>query len=212
MNLYDNDLKFDPDKAGAELRGVVGMNNDATARRELATIQTAALIDIADSLRTLAIESALAMGKAGVFDALDTTYETAGDGSAPIDSVAILNAEEGTRVRLPNGSGPIGKLTGNTGVSEGAAWAEVEVDLGDTNMTRRYWASDLDIVPTIDLNASPFRSPDPHVDDEPIGEPPVAADADDLDADFDGDNHSAASDAVAALKARRKAAKKGKAK
>jgi hypothetical protein len=209
MNIYDEDLHFDPDKAMAEVRAASGVINRDALRNQLAIVQTAALVDIADSLRTLAVESAIAMGKAGAFEGLDD------EPTAP-DSLAILNVEAGQIVTTF--AGVEGALTGESGVSEGQAWVEALVEHDGHDHERRIWVSQIVSI----------RNPEPAEDyagsegngeletltealTEDVAEYRASAEelVDDIDADFDGDSHTAATTAVEALKAKRKAAKKG---
>lgn len=88
MNIYDQDLKLDHDKAAAEVRAQAGVN-PTVAAHTLRIIQTAALLDIGDSLRTLAIEAAISMSRNGD---LDTFPDTAEDTPAEPDiSLSLIH-------------------------------------------------------------------------------------------------------------------------
>lgn len=226
MNIYDEDLKFDPDKAAAELRATPAVSNKDAKRETVAIIQTAALIDIADSLRTLAIEAAIAMAKRGDLGGLDPIEGEVEFGE--VNSLAIIDAPEGTRVTLrDNGYGsPVGTLDGQSGIDQGTAWVGVVFQDGDS--AARVWAHDIVAVAypdgePVELTGS-VTYPDGTTSStareyvEPEVEAPVA-DAepaeledhlDDIDADFEGDEHGRAEAAVKALKARERAAKKTK--
>jgi hypothetical protein len=238
MDIYNDDLQLDPDKAAAELRALPAVSNKDAKRESYVHLQTAALIDIADSLRTLAVEAAVSMADAGHFDHLDD-----GPDNDP-ESVAVIDAPAGTKVRMASGWEAV--LTGESGVDQGAAWVGVRDrnDTPDAPSTRAWVEAIVEVIPP-----SPFgdeRDADavsqtiaelaasavPLVgvatgDPEPVRElsqyekamiergelveeweAPVP---DPIDADFEGDDHSRAEAAVAALKAReKKATKKGK--
>lgn len=214
--------EFDPDAAAAELAALSGLTNLPARDAGMRLIATAALVDIADSLRTLAVKAAVELGAAGHLDALDIATE--GPGDEPVD---LTRADVGTRVKLIRGAEahpayPFGRLTGEHGVDQGTPWVGVQWENEDGQIdpeaVSRIFATDLMAAPfTIEeLADSPVplvgvateeEAPALRADDDGDGEPAVGGYDDDIDADFDGDRHTAAADAVAALKARRKTAK-----
>lgn len=252
-NLHNEDGYLDMDRVTTELRGLPQQSNKETRREGYAAIQAAALVDIAESLRTLALESNFAMQRAGVLT-LDLKAEPDVEDESEGERIdAIVNAPEGTRVRglgrddsvLP----VLGTLTATheRGIDQGEPWVTViwDDDAAEDG-GRRVFASQLAIADTLadirdstvplvgvatESEASALRT-----DEDEDGEPATGGyeldDApreqsqyekamiergehvDDLDADFDGDRHPAAEDALAALKAREAArkrqAKKGK--
>jgi hypothetical protein len=207
MDIHNEDGGLDFEKAVRELKSANGMNNPEQGRRNVVAIQTAALIDIADSLRTLALEAGLAMAHRGDLN-LGTHELDEGiqEDRTSIESFAVLGAPKGARVTIDQGDRiTAGTLTGEVGVDQGAAWAEVIIDGAD--VAARVWADRITSVtaPTPSGESMPSDDREP-----PSFEPPAVSEADDLDADFDGDEHPEADDALAALKAREKAARKPK--
>lgn len=126
----------DLDTLAADLNGVGAIHNDALKRFEVARISTAALIDIAGSLRILAGEASLAMLGSGAF--VDD-----GEEAAPDDAPGDLFVE-GDRVRLRDDSGSTGTIV-SLGVSEGDVYADVELDDPDREPeVRRYFVEYLE--------------------------------------------------------------------
>jgi hypothetical protein len=140
MNLYNDDLQLDHDKAAAEVRATPAISSAEARRERYAELQSAALVDIADSLRTLAVEAAISMARNG-----DLAPDADHGFEAP-ESVAIIDAPAGTRITTA--SGDVGILTGESGVTEGAAWVgvlfTVQTDVDDVEeYERRVWATDV---------------------------------------------------------------------
>lgn len=125
----------DLDTLAADLNGVGAIHNDALKRLEVARISTAALIDIAGSLRVLAGEASLAMLGSGAFvDGGDAEPDS------PPDDLFV----EGDRVRLRDDSGSTGTIV-SLGVSEGDVYADVELDDPDREPeVRRYFVEYLE--------------------------------------------------------------------
>lgn len=239
MGIYNTDDELDLVEAAAEIATARGRSNRADSEFALKRISAAALLDIAGSLRTLAHESALAIG--GAFE-LDTP-EPADEPGETLPDVRPEDAPAASRVRweAAGAASSLGTLTGETGIDQGDAWVTVKWDdapLGET--AYRVWAADLEVVrrpepkpPTLaeiresdaplvgvatEAESPALRTDADEDADEAVGgyeldEPAnTVADPDDLDGDFDGDEHPAAVDALAALKAREKAARAAKAK
>ena len=234
MNLYDEATgDLDYSKARAELRGADRLSNDLQRGRLIDTIAAAALLDIAQTLADLRIDT---LGPSQAHGGYEPTPE-------PVD---LTRAEAGTRVEFVTagirpGTRIFATLTGDQGVTEGAPWVAVLLDgeEGEEAGVQRAWVADLAAVTDLEgLATSPVplvgiateaEAPALRRDDDGEGEdavggydldaPVPALDVtgtdpiepehlvDDIDADFDGDEHPEAADAVAALKARKKAAK-----
>lgn len=235
--IHNDDGDLDIETAQAVIADIGNRTNEAIAKRDLAKIQAAALVDIAGSLRTLALESAFAMSAAGF--ALGGT-DKPDDEPAPDDNRDELkHAEPGTRVRAlvvdAAGAVPYGTLTDEGGIDQDEAWRGVKWD--DEERITRVFVRAIEPAPvTIDeladsgvplagvateAEAAALRTDGDEDGEEAAGgyeldEPAnTVAEPDDLDDDFEGDEHPAADDAVAALKAReaaRKKSKKGKGK
>lgn len=264
MVSYNTEGDLDLVATTDELRKSGSITDAKLYDKTVRTIQTAALLDIAGSLRVLAHESALAIG--GAFD-LDTP-EPADEPGETLPDVRPEDAPAGSRVRYISAPDLLGTLTGENGVSEGAAWVAVDWDRHDGDVTSRGWVHGLEVVslpgavvelpdgtvlgdgvtpPTLaeiresevplvgvatEAEAPALRTDADEDGDEAVGgyelddevrqnsvdaeveaHPYLAntvADPDDLDDDFDGDAHPAAVDALAALKAREKAARAAK--
>lgn len=216
MNIYEaegTDAIVDLRAAAAELKGSASVTNDTTRRQIVAEIQTAALLDIALSLRVVAAEARAAMPVA-----FATAELVSDEPPAERDFLIVgdLVAVEGY-----DDPAEVVKL----GVSEGAVWAEVVFASG---ADARVWASivtrlvgderDDDAMQeaaeasvaavgemTLDREGEILAG----ADDEP--EDDIEIPVDDIDDDFDGDHHTAAATALDTLKANeaeRKAAKK----
>lgn len=217
MNYYTPEGDFDTDAAAETLRNLSAVTNDNVVRRDLARLQAAALIDIAESLRVLAAESAYAMspptsGSGNLDNDLD---------ELPVDDpIDVTEADAGTPVRLLVGNdadeGPrTGILTGNGGISEGMPWVGVhwDDDRGDEDGTPsevRVFAPHLEVyvpstssVDLVDSLSGQVVATRSSIDDEPNGHDLI----DEIDSDFYGEHHPVADDALAALKAKSK--KKG---
>ena len=253
MGIYNTEGDLDLVEAAAELNAQTTVTNRPAAEFVLGKIEAAALLDIAGSLRTLALEASFRMQSAGYIEVDLSAEEDVEFDELP--DVRPEDAPAGSRVRLRGGTGEpddFGTLTGESGVSEGEAWVRVKWD-GDTG-PHKTWVRDLEVMnlpgaiveladgtvlgdgitpPTLtdiresdtplvgvatEAESPALRTDADEDDDEAVSgyeldEPAnTTADPDDLDDDFDGDEHPAALDALAALKAREKAAKAAKAK
>jgi hypothetical protein len=227
MNLY-TEGEFDPVLAQKELGAAAGVTSDTVARRDIARIQAAALIDIAGSLKVLSLEALLAMGQLDEPGGYDDDTEADGF-DEPLD---LTRADAGTLVRIIREPAAYGVLTGEGGVDQGEPWVGVNWESTglETPLGTRVFVTELEAIPTDEvppIPGAPLGAIVELEDGTVLGDgvtpptlpeyvPPAVADlAEDLDDDFDGDEHKAAEDALAALKAReaeRKAAKKKAAK
>jgi hypothetical protein len=200
--------EFDPDSAAEELARTEAMGSDAH-RRAVARISTAALIDIAASLRILAAEVVFS----GVLDDADTEPTV----DAPIAEETRDFFVEGDTVRVIGDDTEPGEVVG-LGFDQGEAYANVEFAGGQERyyvrnlervVTERFTEADgsgntHDVVAELTLNADGSGS-------VREVEPPAVADVEDLDDDFDGDHFTAADEALERLRANeaeRKAEKK----
>lgn len=214
MDIYQEG-ELDIAKATAELQTVPGMHNEGNRKTTLAILQTAALIDIAASLRVVAEDAAL--GLLGGGDTLvdepeeePMTDETrdffvVGDHVIPADPELVdPGTLEGTITAL--------------GMSEGAAVATVDWN-DDAGTRSKIWTSALIRVPLRSEVPEPGEIPGPSAGWEDLKPGPIEEISiekedvvDDIDSDFDGDAHSEAAAALEVLKANeaeRKAKKKG---
>lgn len=194
-------------------------------RNDLVRLTTAhALVDIAESLSTMSLESLLAMQSAGVLErqpdeGVDGGPERTGepDPDDPetwpldIDDQVMLKAALAEVPTLENGQPAegaevsVGVITA-LGVTEGTDYALVEWPDGTSN---KVWLADL--VRVLDAIVTPAGESE--VDIEPDTEPDPRDLVDELDADFEGDRHPGAASGLAALKALEgKGGKSGKAK
>lgn len=205
MNIYTDDGTqgvLDFTKAKHELEGVSSITNAESRRAALSELTTAALLDIAYSLRSVGAEASLALLGSGVF----TSSEPEAD--EPADDRDFLVV--GDLVHRSDDTEP-GEVV-KVGVTEGETFADVAFANGSEG---RYFQRDL-----VRLRGD---NVDPEFIEtivESVGEavttddaPAEAADgyADDLDDDFEGDNFTAAESALDTLRANeaaRKAAKK----
>lgn len=199
--------EFDPEHAKAELVRTEAMSSDPAGKRlMIARIAAAAQIDIAESLRVIAQEAALAMGNGAIMvDVEDVAPEPEEDPLVEGDVIQAVDVV-GTGVvkgfRFTEGEyfADVEWADGSGGLVAASRLSRLVGDEGEPPLR-----GDLDeSVPTADL-----------VD----GEPPLRVDpvvmaeelADEIDDDFDGDDHADAESALAILKANeaaRKAAKK----
>lgn len=213
MNIYEGeevDAIVDLRAAAAELKASPGITNDGVRRRVVAEIQTAALLDIALSLRVVAAEARAAMPSPLV--------ETAPEIPAERDFFIV-----GDLVAV-NGHDEPAEITG-FGQSEGALYADV---LFANGAESRAWLDTLtrlvgderdddamqeatERIAGAVAEASAFTSDEIESGIAPVELEPADL-VDDIDNDFDGDHHPAAASALDVLKANeaaRKAAKKG---
>lgn len=268
MNIYDDNGELDFDAAARELDATKHITDNAglKQRQRIATIQTAALLDIGMSLRILAAEAGAAMGLG------EPTVEAEPE---PVDEIARDFLVVGDLVHLIGSTDP-GEVV-KLGSDGGDPWAEV--DFATAKGVRYYWRNlerlvgdadtgapfnpalaaalnaeadgepDLPAVTTLaeirtsdvplagvateaeaevlqsdadedgeeavggyELDAAEDDEPTPEVDESVTTAVLGAEDTiDDIDADFDGDAHTAAEQALERLRAneeKRKAAKK----
>lgn len=221
--------------ATSELRAAGSITSESAKRAAIAEIQTAALLDIAYSLRVVAAEARAAMpdpfadsdveatpegGEPGSDDFLTEGDLVAVDGIDDPAEVVDFGTSEGTfyaHVRFPDGAVTkvwlenLTRLVGDDRDDESMQRAaERSIEIVSAERVAEMAGEpalrgDLEgSVPTADL-----------IDGEPPIVVSVEADAedlvDDIDADFEGDEHPAAASALDVLKANeaaRKAAKK----
>jgi hypothetical protein len=210
MNIYEGegvDAIVDLRAATAELKGSASVTNDTVKRQIVAEIQTAALLDIALSLRVVAAEARAAMPEF-VAEYVAEYAEPERDFLVEGDLVAVDGYDDPAEVV---------KL----GVSEGTVWAEVVFASG---ADARVWGSTVHRLigderddaamreaaekSVVAVNAELARL---NAAADAEGEIEPADLVDDIDADFDGGQHPAAATALDMLKANeaeRKAAKK----
>jgi hypothetical protein len=191
MDIH-TDGEFDVDKAAAQVVTQARTSSPAQRAGNLDVIKTAALVDIAGSLRTLALEAALKMHRDGELVTDEQGDDLTGQ---PIDV--------GDRVRLradvdQDPDRPVGTVTAIS-ESEGT---EVAMVYMSAEGTVKIWLEELELVP--DLGTAPTHdaldelTTDAAANNEPeLGGPPVPTSfddysvdghhppADDIDADFD---------------------------
>lgn len=209
MNIYTDDGTqgvLDFAKAKHELEGVSSITNAESRRAALSELTTAALLDIAYSLRSVGAEASLALLGSGVL----TPSEPEPD--EPTDDRDFLVIGDLVHRRDDTEPGEVVKV----GVTEGETFADVAFANGSEG---RYFQRDLvrlrgdnvdpEFVETIVESVGEAAT----TDDAPAD--PADGYADDLDDDFEGDTFTAAESALDTLRANeaaRKAAKKGKGK
>jgi len=215
MNIYEPegvDAIVDLRKAAAELRGVSSVTSDVVRRQIIAEISTAALLDIALSLRVVAAEARAAM-PSPFMDAEPEAAPTEDDRDRDFLIVGDLVAADG--MDEP------GEVRG-FGQSEGAMYADVifaggaESRVWLSNLTRLVGderdddamqeaaESSIEIVNAerVAEMAGITAEPEEHVEPADL--------VDDIDGDFEGDTHTAAATALDVLKASEAARKGGK--
>lgn len=213
MDIYNDDGSLDIEKAAGATRSLTSARSAEDAKRRGQELQIATLLDIAVSLRTIAAEAALAMGEVFTVDNPSATEEP--EVGPPVFAV-------GDRVRV-DGSDVVCKII-SLGEDQDEPYAVVayaDAPEGDTfriftkNLNLVSWSEPAEPLPHVSTDEEDAEMID--ADDAPElfeDQPAVLEDVtDDIDADFDGDHHPAAADAVEKLKANeaaRKAAKKGK--
>jgi hypothetical protein len=220
MNIYDTtdpETIVDIYKAADELRASGGITNSEVRRAAVAEIQAAALLDIAGSLRVLAIEALSAMPEQAeaasgepVQDERDRDFLIEGDIVSPIGNDDFVGQVE------------------SFGVSEGATYANVVWEDGARG---RAWLeqlnrvitaeSDADVKGRIEDGLSLWNTAEPadvKRRNDSAGLEPEAAEfslddlkqlVDDEEEDVDDDFEPSALDALKATEAERKAKKKG---
>lgn len=205
MNIYTDDGTqgvLDFAKAKHELEGVSSITNAESRRAALSELTTAALLDIAYSLRSVGAEASLALLGSGVL----TSTEPEAD--EPTDDRDFLVVGDLVHRRDDTEPGEVVKV----GVTEGETFADVAFANGSDG---RYFQRDLvrlrgdnvdpEFVETIVESVGEAVTTDDETAD------PADGYADDLDDDFEGDNFTAAASALDTLRANeaaRKAAKK----
>lgn len=201
--------------AAAEVVGSSKLSNEGMRRDAVARVTAAALLDIAGSLRTLSLESALAMSQG-----IELDDEPRTDAVAPPLDVTECDAGTPVRLKAPDHKGRqrSGILNGIDGIDSGEAWVGVYWDDAPDSADRVY-AANLEVVPLDERDNGnvedlPNADDDGHVDrlhDDRDLEAPLTPDAqadtaDSIDDDF------AEVDPIAVLEARQAKSKKGKAK
>lgn len=216
MNIYEDEGStgiVDLRAAAHELKLSAGVTNDATRRALVAEIQTAAMLDIAASLRILADESRFAMGATFRGELIGSDDEAESeelprDFLVVGDLVAVSGYDDPAEVR-------------GLGFSEGALWADV---LFATGADARVWASgvtrlvgdeadDESMKAAVEETIAEIAALNAEADGEPdLSETREGIEAlvDDIDDDFDGDRHPEAATALDVLKANEAARKAGK--
>ena len=221
MNIYEpegTDAIVDLRAAAAELKAVGSITSESARRHAVAEINTAALLDIALSLRVVAAEARAAMPSPFTETIDDAGAEPEADRDFFIEGDLVV----------ADGMDEPGEIR-SFGQSEGAFYADVLFAGGAES---RVWLSNLTRIVGDErdddamqeaaersieaIAAESEREVGP--DGEPVGDPereddePERTDlVDDIDADFDGDRPPAAATALDVLKANepeRKAAKK----
>ena len=221
MNIYEpegTDAIVDLRAAAAELKAVGSITSESARRHAVAEINTAALLDIALSLRVVAAEARAAMPSPFTETIDDAGAEPEADRDFFIEGDLVV----------ADGMDEPGEIR-SFGQSEGAFYADVLFAGGAES---RVWLSNLTRLVGDERDddamqeaaersieavaAESEREVGP--DGEPVGDPereddePERTDlVDDIDADFDGDRPPAAATALDVLKANeaeRKAAKK----
>lgn len=219
MNIYETDasgaLGVDLHRAATELRSV-GAMSEGLRRAAVAEIQTAALLDIAGSLRVLAAEAAAAMPDDNGVERPDEI-----DDPKPEERDFLIVGD----LVLADGYDEPGEVT-RLGVSEGATWAEITLASGA--IIGRVWAENLtrlvgdEAVAIVERNGETIGDgvtiatlPVTEADEAEAAAIVAADHVDEIDDDFDGDEHGEAKSALDVLRANeaeRKAAKKKAAK
>ncbi len=226
MNIYDDEGELDLDKARAEAGKIEGARNETTARARAHELTIGALLDIAGSLRILAAESAIAMSEDreptrwGIDDFDDDTTparaatlaEHVSFGRSPLDWLDV-----GDLVHRADDDTAVAEVV-KVGITEDEPFADLSTDPEEEGYAVRLFQRDLvllrgDEAPHVSTDAEDAEMID--ADDAPElfegGEAIAEGLADEIDDDFEGDNHTATDDAIAVLKANeaaRKAAKK----
>lgn len=205
MNIYEDDGTrgvLDFAKAKRELEGVSSITNAESRRAALSELTTAALLDIAYSLRSVGAEASLALLGSGVL----TSTEPEPD--EPADDRDFLVVGDLVHRRDDTEPGEVVKV----GVTEGETFADVAFANGSEG---RYFQRDL-----VRLRGDNVDPEFVETIVESVGEAATTDDApaetaegyaDDLDDDFEGDTFTAAESALDTLRANeaaRKAAKK----
>ena len=209
MGIYDESGDIDFDAAARDLEASARIQNDGIRRDTVARIQTAALLDIAVSLRVLAAEAGAAMGLPEPAPEIEPVEEIERDFLVVGDLVHLIGSTDpGEVVRV--------------GSDNGDPWADV--DFATAKGVRYYWRNLERLIGDAD-SAEPFNPEvaatlnaeadgEPDLDDAhgfEDYEAPAEELVDDIDADFDGDAHAAAEAALERLReneAKRKAEKK----
>jgi hypothetical protein len=234
VRIFDEDGHLDLDAAARELDGTRALTNSTAATKTIDILKTAALLDIAVSLRILSDSVAIDRMTGFPYPAPDGDTATGDEPREADEPIDLLRADRGTPVRTipPEGVAVrFGTLTGNAGESEGLPWVGVMWE-GHADEARVFTAR-LEVVPVAErvhidaaANADVDRQLDEaadtwgggyHVEDAGAitdadlapGIPSVAEVNDDEDDDIDAD-FDAPADALAALKAKKAKGKGGK--
>lgn len=205
MNIYEaegTDALVDLRAAAHELKGSTSITNDVVRRQVVAEIQTAALLDIALSLRVVAAEARAAMP------------EFVAEYAEPEPPAERDFLVEGDLVVVDGYDDPAEVV--KLGVSEGAVWAEVVFASG---ADARVWGSTvhrlidderdddamqeaIERIVNVVAEASAFTSAELEAGIAPVT---LEDDVEDIDDDFEGE----ATTALDTLKAAKKSGKKG---
>lgn len=224
MDIYTPGGSIDIAASTVALRQSGSITSESARRAVVAEVTAAALLDIADSLRVVRDEALAAMSDNDP-DYLEPTDEAAVTGGEPVADVLTV----GDLVTVDGMDEP-GEITGY-GASEGSIYVDVRFASGAES---RAWIETVhrlvgddgdkpDPLATIDPPAIEIVSAErviemaggitiePEDPDAGVPAPEPEDLVDDIDADFDGDQHPAAMSALDVLKANeaeRKAAKK----
>lgn len=141
--LYTEEGDLDLAAAAVEVVGSSKLSNEGMRRDAVARVTAAALLDIAGSLRTLSLESALAMSQG-----IELDDEPRTDAVAPPLDVTECDAGTPVRLKAPDHKGRqrSGILNGIDGIDSGEAWVGVYWDDAPDNADRVY-AANLEVVP-----------------------------------------------------------------
>lgn len=202
MDIYEDegvDALVDLRAAARELKVASLVSNEGSRRALIAEIQTAALLDIAYSLRAVAMEAIMAMPNPLV-EYVDGPDEP-NDGTSDAAAAARDFLVEGDLVTIEN-KDLVFEVLG-FGYTEGSPYARIR-EVGDDVTESRVWLENLTRVPTPSEETLAEKTPDETVD-ETVVEPD-----EDPDDDFTGSAEAqSALDLLRANEAERKAKKKG---
>jgi hypothetical protein len=199
-SIYTEGGELDLVAATEQLANVRDLGNAQAAERFIDEVTTAALLDIAGSLRVLARKAEI-----DTVDAHPEYFDDSDEYEIYDRSAALHAAPAGTRVRLVTGNDPdegprTGILSGASGVDQDLDWYGVHWDDEDIDSEKRVYATHLEVFTSHETpNADEAPSPG---DDTPDRGDLV----DDIDADFDGP--SSPPDALASLRSKKGKGKK----
>lgn len=198
MNIYENESGLDIDAAIVELKRSGSITGESARKATVAAINTAALLDIAGSLRVIAAEAEAAMSVA----------EGAAE-VAPEDRDFLI---EGDLVAVAGLDDPAEVVS--FGVSEGAFYAIVRLTDGSES---RAWLDTLTRLVGDDRDDDAMQDASEAEVEDTLGHGklddiglPIPDLVDDIDDDFESDEHPAAASALDLLKSNEAARKAGK--